>query len=58
MNDVGTYSVWVQEVGADLRCKCSGVFRARAQVGLHRQVKQLWKTDLTVIRRASKPTTT
>lgn len=44
MNNIGTYSIWVQEMGADLRCKCSGIFWIRAQVGLHRQVKQLWKT--------------
>lgn len=33
-------------MGADLRCKRSGVLRAGAQVGLHRQVEQLKQTHV------------
>lgn len=45
---IKTYSFRVQEMGADLRCKCAGVFRTGAQVGLHGEVKQLVKTHRTM----------
>lgn len=41
LSHVGTYSIWVQEMGADLRCKCTGIFSTGTKVGLHWQVKQL-----------------
>lgn len=41
---VGTDSIRVQEMGADLRCECPSFFSAGAQISLHRQVKQLFKT--------------
>lgn len=36
-----TYSIWIQEMGADLRSEGAGVFRAGAQVSFHRQVEEL-----------------
>lgn len=39
-------------MGADLRRECAGVFRAGAQVGLHRQVEQLKRTRMVMNVRA------
>lgn len=46
LGHICTHSIWVEEMGADLRCKCTSIFRTRAQVGLHRQIKQLLYTHI------------
>lgn len=51
-----TYSIRVQEVGADLRCKSAGIFRAEAQVSFHGQIKQLQQTHVHEVKRTKHAT--